>query len=548
MDSSHWVVKDLQRLLHKSLTKGPRREQRSFEVHSRDRRSRRVAAKQRKALFDALEQKTKDVEAASEKLPARKWGSGGEVRARSGHGMSCLHLRGTSTTTHTAATSFPFVSGPSLGWEGVLIGRDMNGGGPLVFDPWVLYQKGVISAMSMMLFGQVGMGKSSLAKSLAIRLVLRGRKLAVASDIKGEWTPIVQGLGGAVILIGPGVENAMNPLDPGVRPSRTRNGAPMTDYKWDMVVRSRRLDILANLVKVIDGQDPTSAQHFVLAKALDTAVQRAKDEGDRPPLIPDVQDALSDLHDQESDPLRNEAANTLTMTMARMTEGDLVGMFDRETTVDFAGDAPAVSIDTSAAQESSPLALRIIKTCTHAWMEAMITHADGGKRLVVYEEGWSDMSHEAEMSRLVERFKLARAYGIFNLVIMHKVSDLDMSGQQGSRMVAMARSLLADSDVKVIYKQDQSTLKVTADDMALSERERDLLTSLEAGQGLWRIGSGTYEVYNELSAAEIPLLNTDSRIEDRGAAGERLDEETLLRDYVATESQPGSQSGMEGAA
>lgn len=76
----------------------------------------------------------------------------------------------------------------------------------------------------------------------------------------------------------------------------------------------------------------------------------------------------------------------------------------------------------------------------------------------------------------------------------------------------MAKSLLADADVKVIYRQDRSTLKLTTDELDLSDRERSLLKHLGKGVGLWRLGGSSFEVKNDLTRVELALFNTDERL------------------------------------
>ena len=207
------------------------------------------------------------------------------------------------------------------------------------------------------------------------------------------------------------------------------------------------------------------------------------------------------------------AALMLALTFRRLTTGSLAGMFDGESTVTFSTDAPAVSIDTSSMRGASQVARRMVSACCAAWMESMVTNADGGQRVVIYEEGWDSISSRADLQRMVENWKLARAYGIFNILIMHKVSDLNMAGDEGSQMAQMAKSLLADADVKVIYRQDPAALKVTMAELELNDREKQTLKSLPKGEGLWRVGQSTFEVANELTAAEMPLLNTDERMD-----------------------------------
>lgn len=444
-------------------------------------------------------------------FPPRSFGPGGERRAKSLHGLKTLKITGVDTTAHAAATGYPFVAGPSLGAEGIYLGRDLHGGGAFCFDPWSLYRQGVISGMSAMFFGQVGTGKSSLAKSFAIRSVLAGRKLSVASDKKGEWTIVVRALGGSVIQIGPGMGTRLNPLDPGTRPGLDTDGKPLMDQGWAMMVRTRRMAILVTLAKILTGRDLEPAEHYVLSTALDRA-EGAAESQHRVVVIPDVLMSLDQMR-KEEDQYASEAASVMWMTLQRIVSGDLAGMFDGPSTVDFDRDAPAVSIDTSSLNGASPEAARVVNACAGAWTEAMVTTSDGGQRLVIYEEGWDNISSEADLRRMVEAWKLARAYGIFNILIMHKVSDLDMAGDQGSKMAAMAKSLLADADVKVIYRQDASALRITTDEMELSDRERALIKTLPKGTGLWRLGNSSFEVKNDLTRAEIPLFDTDARMD-----------------------------------
>lgn len=53
-----------------------------------------------------------------------------------------------------------------LGSDGVFVGQDLYSGGSFVYDPWVLYARGIITTPNLVLAGIVGSGKSSLAKSL----------------------------------------------------------------------------------------------------------------------------------------------------------------------------------------------------------------------------------------------------------------------------------------------------------------------------------------------------------------------------------------------
>ena len=56
--------------------------------------------------------------------------------------------------------AYPFVAEGGLGSSGVFVGQDLYSGGSFVYDPWVLYANGVITAPNVVLAGIVGSGKS----------------------------------------------------------------------------------------------------------------------------------------------------------------------------------------------------------------------------------------------------------------------------------------------------------------------------------------------------------------------------------------------------
>ena len=445
-------------------------------------------------------------------LPGRQYGRGGKREQGQLFGLRNAVVPGVPSTAHTSATAYPFVAGPSLGLNGVWIGEEVHGGGAFLADPWALYEQGLISGMSMLLFGTVGSGKSSLAKSWCMRLVLAGRKLSVPSDLKGEWTPVVLGLGGAVIQVAPGLSTRLNPLDEGKRPGMNSQGVQLRDQEWASIVQQRRSMMLVTIVKIIRGnRELDDHEAGALRRALMSAEALAKQE-DRQPLVPDVRKALIEMVTAEKsmDEMRR-AADRLQLALETLETGELAGMFDGPSTEQMDGSLPAVAIDTSAVRYASPVASRIVSACCGAWMEAMISE-DDGQRIVVYEEGWDSISNDADLERMMKGWKLARHYGVFNILILHKVTDLDTAGGQGSRQAAMAQSLLADADIKVIYRQDRAAMRATNDKLELSPEEQTLLINMNKGRGLWRVKNSTFEVDNILTEAEKPILDTDQRM------------------------------------
>ena len=481
-------------------------------VEPLSREDKKARRKQQRHIRRQLRRNADDESQHLGDFPVRRWGYGGPTRKNAGRAMGNIKVKGIRTTTHTAATAYPYVSGPALGAAGIYMGEDRNGGGAFAVDPWALYAQGIISGMSAVMFGQVGTGKSSCAKAFATRSVLAGRKLSVAADKKGEWTPVVRALGGPVIRVGPGMADRINPLDAGTRPQLNAVGKPLGDAEWNQRVRVRRMAILNTMVKILVKRELSPGESHAISLAIDHAVDTAAGE-QRAVILPDVISQLEVLQADDPDKLVREGAAVAKLVLSRMTSGDLGGMLDGPSTVAFDHDAPAVSIDTSSLEGVNRDAARVVHACTGAWTEAMVTTSDGGQRIVVYEEGWDNISSEADLQRMVEAWKLARAYGIFNLLIMHKISDLDMAGDKGSQMAAMARSLLSDTDIKIIHRQDETAMRSTTDEIMLSEREEHILKNLPKGVALWRIRNSTFEVKTKRTEAEIPLFDTDTRMD-----------------------------------
>ncbi len=105
-------------------------------------------------------------------------------------------------------------------------------------------------------------------------------------------------------------------------------------------------------------------------------------------------------------------------------------------------------------------------------MEAALLDPAGGQRWCIYDEAWRLMSQPALLKRMDAHWRLARAYGIANAMIFHKVSDLDNVGDQGSAMRGLANSLLANAETRIIYRQESDQLDPTSAALGLTGTEQ----------------------------------------------------------------------------
>jgi type IV secretory pathway VirB4 component len=395
------------------------------------------------------------------------------------------------TSAHLQA-AYPFMGEAGLGGRGVYVGRDVYSGCSFCFDPWVLYEHGVLTGPSAVVAGQVGRGKSALVKSYLARQAVFGRR-AVVIDPKGEYGPLAEWFGARPIRLSPGGAVRLNPLDAaGGREERVALLGAL---------------IAASLRRPLEPQEHT---------ALDFAYRAAADGG--APTVPAVQHHL--LHPG------SEAAASVAATPAevarhgeacahelrRLCQGDLQGMFDGPTSAGVDLDAPVVVLDLSALHGSP--ALGILMVCVSAWLSGQLARDEGVKRLVVLDEGWAVLADPATATFLQRSWKLARAYGVANMLVIHRLSDLRAAGEAGSREAAIAEGLLSDSETRIILAQSPADLETTRELVGLTGTEIDHVATLPRGVALWKVGGRSFLVEHRLSRAERELVDTDARMRD----------------------------------
>ncbi|GAA1873859.1 ATP-binding protein [Myceligenerans crystallogenes] len=462
----------------------------------------RAARRERRRLLQELRAAAAARRPARERQPRVEYlpraGEPGPAALRSPIG---LHVQAHQDTSAVWGSAYPFLAGGGLGGDGVFVGQDATSGASFVFDPWTLYRQGRITAPNVVLAGIVGAGKSSLAKSLYLRSLAFGRRVYVPCDPKGEHTAVAEAVGGRAIQIGPGLPARLNPLDPGPRPSA------VSDDEWDAQVRARRRALLGALAETTLGRPLSPVEHTGLDVALTATVRAA----DGVPVLPAVVDLLLDPH-RDDDPDRRlaEDGRPVAHALRRLVHGDLAGMFDGPSTIAFDPHLPMLSLDLSRVTENST-ALSVLMTCAAAWMEAALADPDGEQRWVVYDEAWRLMSHPPLLRRMDAHWRLARHYGIANLLVFHKLSDLDNVGDAGSAARAIATSLLANAETRVIYRQETDQIGPTAQALGLTAAETARLPFLGVGQGLWKIRNDAAVVTHQLHDLEANLFETGTR-------------------------------------
>jgi type IV secretory pathway VirB4 component len=402
-------------------------------------------------------------------------------------------------TTRHAQALYPFISGGGLGGRGAYIGRDSDGGA-FCFDPWVLYADGVLDDPNAIVIGKLGQGKSALVKTLLWRMLLFGRR-AFVLDVKREYGGLCESVGVRPLSLAPGGGLRLNPLS--ARPEE-----------------HAQTELLRAITTTAMGRTLDQVEAGALREAL-RAVRARQAE----PTLPQIASVLFDppaelaAHLQTTPPLLAAETRRAALALQDLCEGPLAGIFDGPTSPGIDLDARLVVIDLHAVRDSP--AVGILMACASAWMSAQLARdaaRPGRARLIsVADESWKIIQHHGLGEWFQSSFKLARQFGVMNLVVLHKLGDLQAAGDSGSRAARIAEGLIADCSTRIIYHQDASQLALTRELLGLSQAEAQLLTQLTPGQALWRVGSRSFVVAHQRSRIERRLTDTDSgmRIDER---------------------------------
>ena len=408
------------------------------------------------------------------------------------------------TTRHLGA-AYPLVAEPGLGHRGVLIGHDLLGGS-FVYDPFELYAQGVISNPNMIVFGQIGRGKSAFVKTYLWRQAVFGRRAWVV-DPKGEYGALAAAWGVEPVALRPGGRVRLNPLDPGPAGEGGHRSAEEADR--------RQIELLASLAAACLGRPLAPRERVAVDLALAAVGSRAG-----PPTLPAVVDALLDPSTDAARLIRTDRSNLLedgrdvALELRRLVHGDLRGMFDGPTTPGLDLSGPLVVLDLSALYNSA--ALGVLMACATAWLQAALARqasdgpVGGAHVLVVVDEAWALLANLGVARWLQASWKLSRAYGVANIAVLHRLSDLQAVGGAGSEQVGLAEGLLSDSETRVVYAQPPGEVGRAADLLSLSETEAELLPQLRRGVGLWKVGPRAFLVQHLVGPAERALVDTDS--------------------------------------
>src|SRR5262249_2143199 len=135
------------------------------------------------------------------------------------------------------------------------------------------------------------------------------------------------------------------------------------------------------------------------------------------------------------------------------------------------------------------------------------------RRYQILEECWALLGSERTAKYLQSCYKLSRAYGVANVAVAHRISDLRAQADDGSAAAKGARGVLGGAVIRVVVRQATGQVAEATALLDLTSTEAALLPRLARGRALWKVGpQHTSVVQHVIAPAERSFTDTDARL------------------------------------
>lgn len=370
----------------------------------------------------------------------------------------------------SAALTFPFISSELVHESGVLYGINRSNSSLVMLDRFSLPNANSI------LFAQSGAGKSYTAKVEVLRHLMQGTKVIVI-DPEREYQQLAASVGGTRIKLSVHSKEKINPFDLSLNDPDS-----FADHIQSLTeIISLMADGLSSEEKsVVDTAILKTYRKFGFSQKTTNKTRRNKDY----PRLFDFYATLRSLKQPK-----------LVKRLQKYTTGSLSEVFDEHTNIEL--DNRLVVFDTKDLPES----IRQIMHMIIAQFVQNQVRTDPVKRIFVIDEAWLMLEHEESARFIAGMVRRARKYYLGVSIISQQANDF-LSTNHG-------RAIASQSSLRILMRQDTTTIRNVAQEFKLSEYEQRFLLTCERGEAL--IIADQHHVAVKITASddEHPLITTD---------------------------------------
>lgn len=360
----------------------------------------------------------------------------------------------------SAALTFPFMSSELVQESGILYGVNKSNNSLVILDRFSLNNANSI------IFAQSGSGKSYATKVEILRQLMQDTKVIVI-DPEREYKRLSESVGGTYIKLSARSKEKINPFD---LATTHHNRKDLSEHAQDLI------EVLSLMVDGLSPREKAAVDKAILAiyKALKKQM----------PL-------LEDLYEQ----LKSQGQTKLCDRLEKYITGSLAQVFNSQTNIKLNNRLVVFDI------KDLPESLRQIMMMIISNFVANQVKARPEKRLLVIDEGWLLLQHE-ESARFVSGLvRRARKYYLGVSIISQQANDF-LQNDYG-------RAIASQSSLRILMRQDTTTIKKVVTEFHLSEYEENFLLTCDKGEALIIADQHHVAVKIVASDKEHPLITTN---------------------------------------
>jgi len=387
-------------------------------------------------------------------------------------GMDELFITRNMDTTSLAST-FPFTSATLTQEKGIVYGLNQQNGSLIIFDRFSLENANEV------IFGKSGSGKSFLIKLEAMRQFMFGSEVIII-DPEGEYEGITKNFGGEYVSFTAGSPIKINPFDLSGMYVEGENELGL------------KILSLHGLLRIVLGELDATHDAILDRALVETYRQKGittdpATQTRQPPLMEDLYKVLLNMEDA--------TANELALRLEKFIKGSLSGLFNQQSNFDIRNPFTAFSVK-ALEDELRPIAMHVI--LDFVWTKVRKSLK---KRVLILDEAWYLMKYEDSASFVYGIAKRARKYYLALTTATQDVQDF-LSTDYG-------KAILSNSSIQILLKQSPTEIDSVSKIFYLSQGEKDLLTSVGVGEGLFFAGQSHVVVKIVAAPFEKELATTN---------------------------------------
>lgn len=385
----------------------------------------------------------------------------------------------------SAALTFPFVSSELVQESGILYGINRSNNSLVIVDRFSLNNANSI------IFAQSGSGKSYTAKTEILRQLMQGTKVIVV-DPEREYKQLASSVNGTYIKLSAKSKEKINPFDFSISSYSGEND--LAEHIQDLT------EIVSLMVGGMNAEEKAAVDKALLQTYKDfgwsmnsnyQTKENKSTRGRKPktksyPILKDFYQTLKDMKQKD-----------LCNRLEKFVKGSLSTVFDSQTNIEL--NNRLVIFDIKDLNESlRQVMMLVVANFVHSQVKT-----SPQKRILVIDEGWMLLQHEESARFIAGLVRRARKYYLGVTIISQQANDF-LSQEYG-------RAIASQSSLRVLMKQDTTTIKKVAEEFNLSEYEQHFLLTCDRGEALIIADQNHVALKVVASDKEHPLLTTDPR-------------------------------------